>query len=85
MWITVMELLNQHHMAAHGGNPHGNHMVVTELLSQYHPLLDQQVIIDPFVKRFITQPWGPNNQVCDRFPHFFFVINFPILLHLNVR
>ena len=61
-----------------------SHKEVIELLSQHHPLLDQQVIIDTFIKGFITQPWDPNNQVCDPFPHFFFVINFPILLHLNV-
>ena len=59
-------------------------MEITELLSQHHPLLDRQVIIDTFVKGLITQPWDPNNQVYDPFPRFFFVINFPILLHLNV-
>jgi len=39
------------------------HMAVTELLNQRHPFLDQQVIIDTFVKGFITQPWDPNNQI----------------------
>lgn len=40
------------------------HQAVMELLSRReHPFLDQQAIIDAFVKGFINQPWDPNHQV----------------------
>ncbi|GLJ38338.1 hypothetical protein SUGI_0780880 [Cryptomeria japonica] len=40
------------------------HQAVMELLSRReHPFLDQQAIIDAFVKGFINQPWDPNHQI----------------------